>query len=354
MLRGVIFWFLILLPAVIASAVCMMVAIAAYVIHITYDAGAFNKSNSVFQTLARDVYERQRAIWQAQNDCILFDEVLFYKPRPGTCIFNNVEYSTVLAFDGRGFRRSAPPSNGKVLSRRIVVLGDSQAMGWGVQDEETFASVLGAEHGFAVFNLGVASYGTARELLRLRREFTIQHGDILVIQYHPNDLQENLAFLNPGGLPIRSPADLGRLAHTAQNYGVLQVSASIGFILKGKIIEGLFNHTKEEAVSAEKHVEAFLSVIERFPELENVQLIVCEVDNFGRITPFPEILNRRSEGRITVLQPTWEAADFFRLDNHLNARGHRKLARLIASTVLSDVGYNKYMPARMGAAGRRE
>ncbi|MFP5462523.1 MAG: CidA/LrgA family protein, partial [Gammaproteobacteria bacterium] len=44
----------------------------------------------------------------------------------------------------------------------IVVIGDSHAMGWGANDEETFAAQLQALSGRPVYNLGVASYGTAR------------------------------------------------------------------------------------------------------------------------------------------------------------------------------------------------
>ncbi|MCS6285467.1 MAG: hypothetical protein H8K08_08545 [Nitrospira sp.] len=342
MLKKVLLWSFILLPSLMAGALLVLLASAAWIIVLLNDPQRFAKASEPLQTLAREVYERQRHIWQAQSKCIMFDEVLFYKPRPGQCVFNNLEYATVLTFDSRGFRESSQPGQQTEQSApgRIVVLGDSQAMGWGVQDRETFSSVLASEHGFQVFNLAVSSYGTARELLRLRREFELQAGDIVVIQYHPNDLEENLAFLKPGGLPPRSPVDLGRLAHTAQDYGVLQVSASVGFILKGQFIEYLFGDTKQESLSDEFQVQTFLSVVERFPELEKVRLVVCEVDNFGHISEFPEILEQRSGGRITVLHPRWESSDFFRLDNHLNAEGHRKLAGIVAAAVLSGRAVN--------------
>jgi len=325
-----------------AGALFVLLGSALWIIVLLNDPQRFGKASEPLQSLTREVYERQRHIWQAQSECIMFDAVLFYKPRPGQCIFNNLEYSTVLTFDSRGFRESSLPvrRTNQSTPRRIVVLGDSQAMGWGVQDGETFASVLASEHGFQVFNLAVSSYGTARELLRLRREFQLQAGDVVVIQYHPNDLQENLAFLKPGGLPPRAPIDLGRLAHTAQDYGVFQVSASIGFILKGKLIKYFFNNAKEESGSDESQVQTFLSVIEQFPELTKAQLVVCEVDNFGRINSFLEILEQHSGGRITVLHPRWESSDFFRLDNHLNASGHRKLAEIVAAAVLSERAAN--------------
>lgn len=338
MFRKGLFWLLLLLPSMGAGVLLALFATALVVVHITYEEEAFKGAPTMFQELARDVYERQRSIWQAQKECIVFDEVLFYKPKAGRCAFNNVEFSSLLSFDEHGFRQTISPSRDKTIRGRIVVLGDSQAMGWGVQDEETFASVLASDFNFEVFNLGVPSYGTARELLRMRREFDIRSGDTVVIQYHPNDLPENLAFLKSGGLPPRSPADLARLAHTAQPYGVLQVSASVGFILKGKLVKKFFGNSDDFPAGPEAHADAFLATTEHFPELANVRLIVCEVDSFGRTTAFPDILKRLAITRMTVLQPTWELSDFYQIDGHLNAKGHHKLAQLIADTIFSGGG----------------
>jgi len=339
MLKKGLFWSVVFLPAMIACALLLLIATAGVVIHITDDAEAFSRAVMPLQQLARDVYERQRSIWQAQSGCIIFDEVLFYKPRPGTCVFDNIEYSTVLTFDTNGFRQTALPvrlDDDRPNRGRVVVLGDSQAMGWGVQDEETFGSILATEYGFTVFNLAVASYGTARELLRLRKEFDLQKGDVVVIQYHPNDLRENLAFLKSGVLPARSPSDLGRLAHTPQRYGVLQVSASIAFILKGKLARAVFGDSDGEEGGVEHHAETFLAVSNHFQELAQAKVMVCEVASFGQATSFTEDLKRLTEGRMSVLKPVWETTDFYRLDDHLNAKGHRRLANLIASTILSD------------------
>ena len=335
MLKTVAFWSVILLPAVIACALVLLIATATYEILIIRDAEAYARAIVPFQKLARHLHERHRSIWQAQSHCIVFDEVLFYKPRPGKCEFKNLEYSTVLTFDGKGFRQTSPPvrqDDDRLHRGRVIVLGDSQAMGWGVQDEETFASVLAAEHGFEAFNLAVSSYGTARELLRLRKEFDLQNGDIVVVQYHHNDLSENLAFLKSGGLRSRSPSDLGLLAHTPQSFEVMQVSRSIALFLWDKLNRTLFSNSDRK-----NPAETFLAVIDHFPELAQARVVVCEVPSYGQTTSFTGDLERltKDRGRMTVLKPVWETSDFYRLDEHLNAIGHRKLAHLIASTILS-------------------
>ncbi len=336
MLKRAIMWSFVLIPLVLVISIIWVISLAFYVIHITRDATAFENAEPI-QQLAKDVYERHRSIWQAQRNCIVFDEILFYKPRPGSCEFKNVEFSTVLTFDEQGFRKTRssdnaaqrPPSKG-----RVIVLGDSQAMGWGVQDEETFAAVLDQEYGFEVFNLAVSSYGTARELLRLQKEFALQEDDVVVIQYHPNDFHENRAFVvNHGHLPVRHPEDLDRFKHTPQDYGIVQTTASVFFILKGKLIETIRRLWDRKQDEHEPHAETFLAVVGHFPFLNKAHLVVCEVNSYGQATSFAEDLQRLAGDRITVLKPTWEPGDFFRLDPHLTPRGHRHLARMIATAI---------------------
>lgn len=337
MLKRAILWSFVLVPMALGGLVVLLVGLALFVIHVTHDAEAFAGAMEPIRQLARDVYERHRSIWQAQSDCIVFDEDLFYKPRPGPCEFKNVEFSTILTFDGMGFRQSglSDEKMRRPTSGRVVVLGDSQAMGWGVQDHETFAAVLAHEYGFEVFNLAVSSYGTARELLRLQKEFSLQQDDIVVIQYHPNDLPENRAFLmNEGRLPHHSPSDLARLKHAPQDYGVLQVTASIFFILKGKLIHAVSGSSKSEEDG--RHAETFLAVVDRFSFLNKARVLVCEVNSFGLATSFADELERSADGRIGVLKPVWEPEDFYKLDPHLTPTGHRHVARVIAAAIVTD------------------
>lgn len=333
-LKKWLFWAVLLLPAALLCLLVLLMVTAVLVIHVSLDAKAFDRSVAPLRQLARDVHERQRSIWQAQRDCILFDEVLFYKPRPGRCGFKNIEYSTVLTFDSNGYRLTGLPkgSERRPAAGRVVVLGDSQAMGWGVNDGETFASVLAAELGIDVLNLAVSSYGTARELLRLQQEVSLGDGDVVVIQYHPNDLRENLAFLRSGGLPRRVPSDLARLAHTPQEYELLAVTASVAFVLKGRLMSAEPGDSGRNGGEG-NHAETFLAVLGHFEQLARARVVTCEVNSYGGDSSFADDLRRLSDDRMIVLKPTWDAGDFYRLDDHLTPQGHRKLAQLIAATI---------------------
>ncbi len=133
-------------------------------------------------------------VWQGMKECVEFDEVLIYKPKIGKCHLVNPEFDTMLTFNQEG--RVTPGEVSKAGA--IAVVGDSHAMGWGVNDSETFSAVLQRELGRRVYNLAVASYGTRRELLRLEASGLLNKVDTIVIQYCDNDLSENISFRSAG------------------------------------------------------------------------------------------------------------------------------------------------------------
>jgi hypothetical protein len=79
--------------------------------------------------------------------------------RPGS--FRDLTFT----YDARGYRNSTNRERAEV-----ALLGDSSVDGWYVTDRETAASVLEAELGKPVANLGVAGYGPMQELIVLKRE----------------------------------------------------------------------------------------------------------------------------------------------------------------------------------------
>lgn len=83
--------------------------------------------------------------------------------------------------------------------RRVIVLGDSQAWGYGVADQETIAARLevhlarprdGTEP-FEVLNLGVSGFGTDQALLKYLVQGRRYQPDYVVLIVFKNDLVEN-------------------------------------------------------------------------------------------------------------------------------------------------------------------
>ncbi len=119
-----------------------------------------------------------------------YDDQLFYTLKPGDFEYNNMEFSTYYHVNSEGFRGNENSLN----FPEIIYLGDSYTMGWGVEQSENFTDLLGKKLDKKGLNLGIASYGTAREYRAFER---IQHDSckLVVLQFCPNDVNENRAFV---------------------------------------------------------------------------------------------------------------------------------------------------------------
>src|SRR5262249_39758267 len=126
----------------------------------------------------REYYMRfERHIVQYLPEGAEFDPHLAYRLKPGRCRFTNREYDHEIPVDSAGMR----DREDALVRPRIVVTGDSFAMGWGVAQDETLAARLAALTGEKTLNAAEPSYGTAREVLLLRHvDLSAAHA--LVIQ----------------------------------------------------------------------------------------------------------------------------------------------------------------------------
>ena len=156
-------------------------------------------TGKVWNVVATDLYYFYEAdIWQGKKECVQYDDKLLYKPSNG-CRFSNKEFSTTLTFSEAG--RSVPLSGSQESGRPLLFAGDSETMGWGVNDHETFASIISSRVQVPVLNLCVASYGTVRELMRLRMHSRLDEANCIFIQYSWNDFKENTVFLTRAACP---------------------------------------------------------------------------------------------------------------------------------------------------------
>jgi hypothetical protein len=150
-------------------------------------------------SVVRHLYKAipMRNILQYDSSCFQQHPYLVYEPKPATsCIQSNLEYKVAITFGRFGDRVSV---SSEQSAPSLIVLGDSHALGWGVADDQTFTHIL-SSNGIHTLNLAVSSYGTVRELQRLRdyartnSSAYAQVGTILVV-YNPNDIGENKSFL---------------------------------------------------------------------------------------------------------------------------------------------------------------
>ena len=146
----------------------------------------------------RTAYYNTRQVIQREPLCSRFDEELGYTLKPGHCVFANIEFKTEYSINSLGLRDTQEA----LYKPEIIVVGDSFAMGWGVNQQEAFPKVLERKSGKKVLNAAVSSYGTAREMLLLKRLDTSAM-KYLIIQYYENDYWENIVYyLNKNTLPV--------------------------------------------------------------------------------------------------------------------------------------------------------
>jgi lysophospholipase L1-like esterase len=145
------------------------------------------------RSLAHQLYFLDRNYLQMDPAAIRWDPMLGYTLRPGEFRFSNTEFDTACSVNSLGVR----DDEASLARPEVVVLGDSFAMGWGVEQQEAFPQVLEGLLRRKVLNAGISSYGTVRELRMLSRIDTSATRWV-VIQFCNNDYFENRRFADEG------------------------------------------------------------------------------------------------------------------------------------------------------------
>ncbi len=293
---------------------------------------------SKYSTLA------ENSIIQYEKDKSIYDKDLFYTLKPtADFTFHNPEFVDSFHTNRMGLR----DDDASLEKPEIISLGDSYAMGWGVEQEETYAEQLSKLSHKKVLNAGISSYGTARELGNLYRLDTsaLQY---IILQYCQNDLSENERFVkNDYALKISSKESFDSLTNI--NYwntlwfpGKRAVCIS-KFWLERKTNPWLFPKKKP---SADSILQGYKTAARYFTDIlfrsainfNKVKVLVINLNHPGgtndifvnevnKLIVLPEYAARFNNNLIVI--PTAEllpAEEHYILDAHLRASGHRKVA----------------------------
>ena len=268
-------------------------------------------------------FEGYRNIWQYNNNCTSYDKYLLYKPKSGECVFNNPEFKTKLKFDN--FKRINIESNKEIsLNDYILVLGDSVAMGWGVNDDETFSHYLEKKLDKKVLNLAVSSYGTVREIKRLKMSPYYEGSKDIIIQYHPNDLGENKE-LNIN--KVYSKNDFDKIFENQKLkknniqviLGTFKSSLRLFF---SDIIDKAFREKNLELIDFKIDQKYLEKVLEENLNIQEKRVIIVLI-----VQPWQKVLNfpNKSE-KLEYVLIKLDKSQFFIIDDHPNSLGHMKIA----------------------------
>nr|VFK79553.1 MAG: GDSL-like Lipase/Acylhydrolase family [Candidatus Kentron sp. SD] len=272
-------------------------------------------------------------------DCVDFvSDKTVYRLKPGECPLNNIEFDTFISSDDNGYRNAKEST-----ANDIIVIGDSHAHGFGVNDKETFSSILSRELGVEVLNLGMGSYDTVRELEALKQFSSDER--FVVIQYCDNDYGGNKFFLKNSGVDYSNHIRRGWVSMAKQYFE----RKSRGFleILKGVpkaiiLTSSNSNYYDMSARNIDDEASVFASVLANYSKvLENKTIIIFESSGWGKNHPkfsivFSSAISKvilEADVRVLNSYDFLDRSKYYFLDGHLNFEGHEKIAAVLGNMI---------------------
>jgi hypothetical protein len=295
--------------------------------------------------LVQQVYRHfNRSLIQFDARCARYDAELFYTLKPGSCTWGNLEFTNEYRVNRAGLR----DDEAALSAPEMIVIGDSHAMGWGVDQDQSLVRIMAQKTGLKTLDAAVSSYATVREKLMLAR-LDRSKLRVLAIQYADNDLPENRTFREQGDhLPI-SGRDLwetiGHYYTAQQRYYPGKYTFRL-FMKVLKLEPPEPDQLRMDSITPEQEAELFLHAVTKAgpTSLDGVQLIVFEVnqefshprrfiaalDQVARRPDYPEWVRRLVTVDTTrVLTDN----DFYVLDDHMRASGHTAVGTALAEIV---------------------
>lgn len=310
--------------------------------------------------IAQKLYRSQRNIVQFMPECAEHDGLLGYINRLGTCEFLNYEFDTTVRIGKTGrlsLKEPAPYLDD--FDCNVVFVGDSMTFGWGVEQSETFSHIIGKKSGCKVFNLGVSSYGTARQVIDLNRRGIIKTHipTHIFLQYSDNDFKENIVFKQfDGYLPVMSGEqyqDLVASYEKRKKYFFPKYLSVISKRVFQKIAEPFHNSSEciencgeqgSDYALENDEVDAFFYALSKL-EFDEVKptFTIFELNGTNRNDcNFSDAIRRnlaeiktRLGDQVSVLSTcgVLKSDDYFVLDDHMNAKGHAKISDFVLDNI---------------------
>lgn len=121
-----------------------------------------------------------------------YDSVLGWAHQPGQeGIFETPQFRTAVHINENGLRDRPHSYERQDETERVLVLGDSFAWGYGVEELERFSQLLEKSLDVEVINAGVSGYSTDQELLWYRSEGIKYETDLVIVVVAGNDVGDN-------------------------------------------------------------------------------------------------------------------------------------------------------------------
>ena len=268
--------------------------------------------------------EKYRNIVSLEPECARYDPGLTYTLKPGIFYFSNSEYKNTFKVNRLGVRDDEE----SLSEPDIIVLGDSVAMGLGVEQGETWVNTVEEKSGLKALNTAISSYGTVRQMLMLDRVDT-SNLKYLIIHYIENDYTENKAFYN-GSFKISSEREYNAVIADYKSYKRYYLGKNLITALQGS-----HNRTEDRKNEALYFINALMNA--GHTNLQGKKIIV--IGNHGFILKLQYLLKNNKYPaciRGMVLIDTSFILDdtcYYILDNHMTIKGHKRITEKVLNIV---------------------
>ncbi|GAB3504281.1 hypothetical protein [Emticicia fontis] len=267
-----------------------------------------------------------------------YDDELFYTFEPSKFTFKHINFDNEYNINSKGARDDEQ----SLTKPEIVFIGDSFTTGIGANQDETFSSRVEKALNKKTLNIGVPSYGTARESLFLKR-FDLDSCKYIVLQYCNNDDNENKAFVDNNFQLNKRPEKDYR---NAQIYNELVLhyypfrytyslfAKKILYTIADLMAKKNVDKPKAQAVVKNTSAEDFFKILQRLQaEHPDKKIIVFELGLFATSSDFyvqlKELVDAQQLKNIDIIDTSKfiNCEDcYYSLDFHITPKGHQILA----------------------------
>ena len=289
-----------------------------------------------------------RSIPAYQSGLGKYDTDLFYTLKPNISDNNldyvinaNIEFSNTYKINSLGVRDDEFSLN----FPEIIVLGDSHLMGWGVDQNRTFSSLLEQQIKKKVLNTGIASYGSAREYLMFSKVKN-DSCKTVIWQYCANDMLENQSFLENGN-QLKVSSEEGYEFVCKRNfiqasYYPFKFSFEI-FAHQFRRIKGRNKFKNQPKFEISEQVNNFFSIVKLLQEDFAGEIIIFNLES-NKTTDkyflaFKNYLKNNHLEKIKLINfsKILNEDDYFIIDDHINVSGHQKVSDAILKIIQSEL-----------------
>lgn len=283
------------------------------------------------------------------------------------------EFSYRFNTNSQGFRGTKEYNLEKPQGiKRIIVLGDSVALGHGVAYHETFSYLLEKklnQNGYPaeVINMAVSGFGTAEELVQYQNLGRKYHPDIVILSYSENDPMNNaisnLYEINDGQL-LRKKTSYEPALSIRDNlnkipfYGYLAQHSHFVCFLRSRF-SGLYLNKlgKKRRINVQQTQPQYANSYQMNPNYitltaallnefitvcnkDGVKLIIVDIPGKSFTSHFPyERIKKQKTTFIINLTPTYLSYKgtkhlFYIWDSHPNQYGHELIASKLLDAII--------------------